>query len=87
MTHVFEICILSAEGKETLKGWSLSEVQRVCLRLFCFIQGKFVYVGLDYTSLPRHRLLGEIREREGLAVALNEILFGGGTQLGNIRTH
>lgn len=64
----------------------------LCLRLFCFIQGKFVYVCVDYKSLPRHRGFWEKLEREragerDLALALNEILFSGGTQLGNIRTH
>lgn len=57
-----------------------------------FYTGKVVYVCFDYKSLPRHRgfweKLESERERErDLAVALNEILFSGGTQLGNIKTH
>ncbi len=60
----------------------------VCLRLFCFIQRWFVYVCVDYKSLPRHRGLWEKLESERKRERdLNEILFSGGTQLGNIRTH
>ncbi len=60
----------------------------VCLRLFCFIQRCFVYVCVDYKSLPRHRGFWEKLESERKGERdLNEILFSGGTQLGNIRTH
>lgn len=61
---VFEICILSVEGKETPLGLSPCDVKRLCLRLFCFIQGKFVYVCHDYKSLPRHRGFWENLESE-----------------------